>query len=117
MQSESGRFDLVSAVQAVRDDLIAAAYLGSDEELVFEVGDIHMEFTLEFREDTRVKGGVKAWVVSLDADSGTAVGQVHKVSFALSAKKASDRSGWLIANKKEGDISGFGLTPSPRTAS
>ncbi|MBZ6248794.1 hypothetical protein KVH27_10345 [Streptomyces olivaceus] len=103
-------FDLVRAVRAVRDDLVAAAQIGQNEQLVFEVGDIHMEFAVEFREDATVKGGVKAWVVSMDAGATTTAGQTHKISFTLAAKKSSDGSGWLIADDKEADTSGFGVS-------
>ncbi|WP_405517204.1 trypco2 family protein [Streptomyces canus] len=112
MESNFAGFDLVRAVQAVRDDLVAAAHVGRNEQLVFAVGDIHMEFTVEFREDSTMKGGVKAWVVSVDAGSTATTGQTHKISFTLTAKKASDGGGWLIAEEGEGDTSGFGV-PAP----
>lgn len=112
MESDFNGFDLVRAVQAVRDDLVAAAQIGQNEQLVFEVGDIHMEFAVEFREDSAVKGGIKAWVVSMDAASTAAAGRTHKISFTLAAKKASNGSGWLIAEEKEGDTSGFGVSVS-----
>ncbi|MFC9915474.1 trypco2 family protein [Streptomyces sp. NPDC127197] len=112
MQTDFGGFDLVRAVQAVRDDLVAAARAGQDEQLVFEVGDIHMEFAVEFREDSTMKGGIKAWVVSMDAGSTASAAQTHKISFTLAAKKASDGSGWLIANDEQGDTTGFGA-PAP----
>ncbi|MFJ3304789.1 trypco2 family protein [Streptomyces sp. NPDC086549] len=112
MVSDYSGFDLVRAVQAVRDDLVAAAHAGLNEQVVFEVGDIQMEFAVEFREDSTVKGGIKAWVVSMDADSTATAARTHKISFTLTAKKASDGSGWLIANEEEGDTGGFGVPAS-----
>ncbi|MFH8774927.1 trypco2 family protein [Streptomyces sp. NPDC017958] len=110
MQTDFVGFDLVRAVQAVRDDLVAAAQAGQNEQVVFEVGDIHMEFAVEFREDSTMKGGIKAWVVSMDAGSSASAAQTHKISFTLAPKKASDGSGWLIANDKQGDTTGFGAS-------
>ncbi|MFD6167640.1 trypco2 family protein [Streptomyces coeruleorubidus] len=112
MQSDINGFDLVRAVQAVRDDLVAAAHAGRDEQVVFEVGDINMEFAVEFREDSTMKGGIKAWVVSMDAGSTATSAQTHKISFTLTPKKASDGKGWLIAEEEQGDTGGFGL-PAP----
>ncbi|WP_437020231.1 trypco2 family protein [Streptomyces sp. enrichment culture] len=108
MRSDANGFDLVRAVQAVRDDLVAAAQAGMNEQVVFEVGDIQMEFSVEFREDSTMKGGLKAWVVSVDAGSTATAAQTHKISFTLTPKKASDGNGWLIAHEEQGDTGGFG---------
>ncbi|MEV4444735.1 trypco2 family protein [Streptomyces mirabilis] len=112
MSSDFHGFDLVRAVQAVRNDLVAAAHAGMNEQVIFEVGEIHMEFAVEFREDSTIKGGIKAWVVSADAGSTTTTGRTHKISFTLAAKKATDGTGWLIAEEEEGDTGGFGIPAS-----
>ena len=60
--------ELADAIESVRDQLTEAAARATGQPLVFELGDIHMEFTLELRKE--VKGGakVRAWVV--DAGRG-----------------------------------------------
>ncbi|MFB6953326.1 trypco2 family protein [Streptomyces niveus] len=103
------RIDLTQAVQVVRDQLMAAAASGAGQELRFDVGEIQMEFAVELRRDTRVKGGVKAWVVSADADTGSGSAHTHKVAFTLKPKDARTGADWEIGNDgPEADISAFG---------
>jgi hypothetical protein len=101
------RIDLTQAVQAIRDQLTAAAALGSGQALRFDVGDIHMEFTVELRHDEHVRGGVKAWVLSGEADAGRAAAHTHKVSFTLTPKDTRTGGGWQIGNDRQGDTSDF----------
>ncbi|QHY99526.1 hypothetical protein SSPS47_30935 [Streptomyces sp. S4.7] len=68
-----------------------------------------MEFAVELRHDTRVKGGVKAWVVSADADAGRGTAHTHKVAFTLKPKNARTGGDWEIGNDgPEADVSAFG---------
>ncbi|MEU3920093.1 trypco2 family protein [Streptomyces sp. NPDC029004] len=107
MSELSPRIDLTQAVQAVRDQLMAATELGRHEPLRFEVGEIHMEFTVELRYDAHVQGGVKAWVFSAEADAGGEKAHTHKVSFTLKPKDAGSGDGWEVGNDNEGDASAF----------
>ncbi|MEV0775303.1 trypco2 family protein [Streptomyces sp. NPDC050433] len=103
------RVDLTQAVQAVRDQLLAAAIAGAGQELRFDVGEIQMEFAVELRHDTTVKGGVKAWVVSADADTGRGSTHTHKVAFTLKPRDARTGELWEIGNAGPGaDVSAFG---------
>ncbi|MFC8829879.1 trypco2 family protein [Streptomyces sp. NPDC057137] len=103
------RIDLTQAVQAVRDQLMAAAATGAGQDLRFDVGEIQMEFAVELRHDTRVNGGVKAWVISADADRSSGTAHTHKVAFTLKPKNARTGGDWEIGNDgPEADISAFG---------
>ncbi|MDT0469333.1 trypco2 family protein [Streptomyces gibsoniae] len=102
--------ELADAVQAVRDELLTAAARGTGGELSFEVGDIHLEFTVELRRDVRVKSGVRAWVISADADAGRSEAHTHRVSFTLRPKNARTGDGWEVGNDAPADTSAFGRT-------
>ncbi|MFD3482927.1 trypco2 family protein [Streptomyces sp. NPDC058665] len=103
------RIDLTQAVQVVRDQLMAAASHSTGQDLRFDVGEIQMEFAVELRRDTRVKGGVKAWVVSADADTGRGTAHTHKVAFTLKPKDARTGGDWEIGNAgPDADLSAFG---------
>lgn len=103
------RIDLTQAVQVVRDQLMAAAATGAGQELRFDVGEIQMEFAVELRHNTSVKGGVKAWVVSADADTGRGTAHTHKVAFTLRPKNARTGGDWEIGNDgPDADTADFG---------
>lgn len=103
------RIDLTQAVQTIRDQLMAAASHSAGQDLRFDVGEIQMEFAVELRHDTHVKGGVKAWVVSADADTGRGTAHTHKVAFTLKPKNARTGGDWEIGNDgPEADVSAFG---------
>ncbi|WP_405792961.1 trypco2 family protein [Streptomyces sp. NBC_01506] len=103
------RIDLTQAVQVIRDQLMAAATHGAGQDLRFDVGEIQMEFAVELRHDSRVSGGVKAWVLSADADTGRGSAHTHKVAFTLKPKNARTGGDWEIGNDgPDADISAFG---------
>ncbi|MCX5387987.1 trypco2 family protein [Streptomyces sp. NBC_00083] len=113
MTDDSAAFDgieLADAIESVRDQLTEAAARATGEPLVFELGAIHMEFTLELRKE--VKGGakVRAWVVDAGADAGRITGRTHKVSFTLTPHTAPDGSAWQVGNDRPGGRFG----PGPR---
>ncbi|WP_308426340.1 trypco2 family protein, partial [Streptosporangium pseudovulgare] len=56
--------ELADAVEAVRDELLAAAVRGAGSEIAFTVGPIELEFAVELKVDAKAKGGFKAWVVT-----------------------------------------------------
>ncbi|GAA2427177.1 trypco2 family protein [Streptomyces mauvecolor] len=101
--------ELADAIASVRDQLTEAAARATGQPLVFELGDIQMEFTLELRRE--LKGGLKvrAWVVDAGADAGRGTGRTHKVSFTLKPHAATDGSAWKVGNDRPGG--GFGTEP------
>jgi hypothetical protein len=99
--------ELADAVQAIRDGLVAATARGAGSPLAFELGEIHMEFTVELRRDRKAGGGARAWVLTGAAEASRSRGHTHTVSFTLHPKQASDGTGWLVGDDDPGDASGF----------
>lgn len=64
--------ELSRAVAVLREELLTAVASGAEQDLVFGVGPIEMEFTIELRTDAKAKAGFKAWVVSGDVEAGAA---------------------------------------------
>ncbi|MCX5533482.1 hypothetical protein OG785_23370 [Streptomyces sp. NBC_00006] len=108
MESSSNRIDLAEAIGAIRDDILVATNRNAGSSLRFELGEIHMEFSVEIRRDQRAKGGVKAWVVDTSVEGGSAATSVQRVSFNLKPKDSVTGGGWDIGNDDEGSISHFG---------
>ncbi|MFJ2854909.1 trypco2 family protein [Streptomyces sp. NPDC093249] len=80
---------LVDAVAAVRDELVAAAARGgANPEVVFAVGPVEMEFTVEWRADVKAKAGFKLWAVGAETEAGASRGRTHRVSFTLTPRNA-----------------------------
>lgn len=104
--------ELADAIEAVREQLIDAATRATGKPVLFEVGDIEMEFTIELRKD--VTGGLKAraWVLEGGADRTQSTGRTHRVAFTLKPKNAQTGGGWLVGNDDDADTSGFGA-PDP----
>ncbi|MHC3472160.1 trypco2 family protein [Streptomyces sp. 7R007] len=102
------RIELADAVQAVRDELITAAGRSSGQDVVFEVGDIELEFGVELRRE--VKGGakVRAWVVEAGVDGGGGTTRTHRVAVTLRALDARTRQPWKVRNDSPGSVGRFG---------
>jgi hypothetical protein len=100
--------ELADAVRAVRDGLMAAAADGDGERIRFEVGPISMEFTVEIRREAGARAGVKAWVLSADADARATRGTTHRVSFTLTPRDAVTGGGLEIGNPNPGSTALFG---------
>jgi hypothetical protein len=75
--------ELADAVEAVRSGLMAGAAAGADAGLRFEVGEIHMEFTVQLERVRTGRGGVKAWVVEAGGEASRSLARTHTVSFTL----------------------------------
>ncbi|MFE4862584.1 trypco2 family protein [Streptomyces sp. NPDC056670] len=101
--------ELADAIESVREQLTEAAARASGQSLVFELGQIQMEFTLELRKE--VKGGLKvrAWVVDAGAEAGRDTGRTHKVAFTLTPRAATDGAAWRVGNAGPGG--GFAAGP------
>lgn len=102
------RIELADAVQAVRDELITAAGRSSGQDVVFEVGDIELEFSVELRKEA--KGGlkVKAWVVEAGADVGGGTTRTHRVAVTLRALDSRTGQPWKVRNESRGSVARFG---------
>ncbi|WP_410537726.1 trypco2 family protein [Streptomyces sp. KL2] len=83
--------ELAEAVAAVRDGLMEAASRGAGQDIAFEVGPIEMEFQVELRQEVRGKSGLRAWVLTADAEGGLSRGRGHRVAFTLTPRRADGR--------------------------
>ncbi|MFF8815918.1 trypco2 family protein [Streptomyces pactum] len=108
MSDPTDNIDLADAVQAIRDELMTAAARAADQDVVFEVGDIGMEFTVELRKETKGGGRIKAWVVDAGADRTHAETRTHRVSFTLRAKDARTGGPWQVSNHRPAGTGLFG---------
>ncbi|GAA3648755.1 trypco2 family protein [Streptomyces iranensis] len=100
--------ELGSAVQVIRDGLVAAAEQAEGQDLTFELGDIQMEFTVELRKELKGGGKVKAWVLEAGADATRMSAKTHRVAFTLKPKDSRTGDPWKVGNKSQGSIDGFG---------
>ncbi|MCO5968703.1 trypco2 family protein [Actinoallomurus soli] len=99
--------ELAEAVRAVRDELLRAATQGAGSEVSFEVGPIDLEFSVELRRDTQTRGGIRAYIVSAEANAGKSQVRTHRVSLSLTPRRTADGGPLLIAADGEGDPAGL----------
>lgn len=108
-ERQPSRIDLTDAITSVRDELITAATTRHpDSPLVFDVGDIQMEFTLELRKERKANGKVKAFVTEAGADTTRATTRTHRLSFTLTPRHSTTGEPWQVGNDDLGDTSHFG---------
>ncbi|OPC77600.1 hypothetical protein B4N89_41260 [Embleya scabrispora] len=107
MGADQAGIELASAVQSLRDELIEAAARGAGRNVRFTVETIELEFTVELREDTTGKAGVKAWVISAGAEASLGRTNTHRVKLALSARDTTTGRALEIGNPDRGSTSGF----------
>ncbi|MFE5814209.1 trypco2 family protein [Streptomyces sp. NPDC056479] len=113
--ADESRIELADAVQTIRDELLTAARRSAGQDLVFELGDIQMEFTVEIRKEVKAGAKLRALVVDAGADTARADSRTHKVSFTLQAKDARTGAPLKVGNDTEGSVGAFGRgTPSSR---
>ncbi|MEW2079132.1 trypco2 family protein [Streptomyces sp. NPDC013433] len=105
------QIELADAVAALRNELLAAVARGADPNLTFKVGPVELEFAVELREDDKVKGGLKAWVISAGLETGTAQGTTQRVKVTLTPQ-GPDGKDLMVrgsAGRPEGpgDVTGY----------
>lgn len=102
------RIELADAVQAVRDELITAAGRSSGQDVVFEVGDIELEFSVELRREAKGGVKVKAWVVEAGVDGSGGTTRTHRVAVTLRALDSRTGKPWKVRNESRGSVARFG---------
>ncbi|MFC1418297.1 trypco2 family protein [Streptacidiphilus cavernicola] len=108
--SDFEEIELSAAVRAVRDQLTQAAMEGAGSAVRFEVGPIQMEFAVEIRREAGASGGVRAWVLSAEAEAKASRGSTHRVSFTLTPKDAATGGGLEIGDRADAGTTRFGRT-------
>ncbi|TQF05821.1 hypothetical protein E6W39_30810 [Kitasatospora acidiphila] len=108
MEQPLSRVELSTVVQGLRDELRAAAQDGADDPIALEVGEIHLEFTVEIQVDVTAKAGFKAWVLTGEASATRERRQTHTVSLTLKPRNRHTGAVLDIANEEPADLSAFG---------
>ena len=106
--SDFSEIELSAAVRAVREQLVRAALDGAGAPIRFEVGPIQMEFAVELRREAGASGGVRAWVLSADAEARASRATTHRVSFTLTPKDAVSGSPVEVGDDRPAGTSHFG---------
>jgi hypothetical protein len=99
--------ELADAIEAVRQQLAAAAERGAGQRIQFEVGPVELEFGVELRRDGRLSGGVRAWVLSADAEASAGHTRAHRVTVTLTPKDLATGGSPLVGNPDLGSREGF----------
>jgi len=73
---------IAEAVEHLRAELLAAAASDGNGPS-FKVGPVELEFSVEMRREGKGRTGVKAWVVSADAEASASKASVHRVKLVL----------------------------------
>ncbi|MFI1014111.1 trypco2 family protein [Streptomyces sp. NPDC020965] len=102
--------ELADAIASLRDQLVDAATRATDRPVVFDVGDIEMEFTIEMRRETTGEGKVRAWVLDAGAGVVHGTGRAHRIALTLTPRNARTGAGWLVGSPGGGDTGDFGGT-------
>ncbi|WP_371663525.1 trypco2 family protein [Streptomyces sp. NBC_00280] len=92
----------MSAVRALRAQITEAATTDPDSDLRFQVGPIQLEFTVSLTRDRTAKGGVKAWVVTADAEAKRSTARTHRVTLNLTPVSAITGESPEIRNTDSG---------------
>ena len=82
---------LADAVAVVRDELLAAVARGAGSDVVFEVEQVQLEFTVELRKDTGAKAGFAAWVISGAVEHSAGGTSGHRVAVTLHPRRPGGR--------------------------
>ncbi|MFG3528074.1 trypco2 family protein [Streptomyces sp. NPDC047917] len=86
MSTEVDSIDLAEAIKAVRLQLKEASASAQQDDMQMEVDALELEFTIEVRHDSKAKAGIKAWVITADAETGLARSGTHRVKISLKPK-------------------------------
>ncbi|QEU97185.1 hypothetical protein CP970_08210 [Streptomyces kanamyceticus] len=94
------------AVQALRDELLAAAAAGASSDVKFEVGPIELEFAFTLSREGTAKVGLSrifSSVVSAEASGKVAKEDVHRVKLVLTPKNGAGEP-LLIGHQGQEDV-------------
>lgn len=94
--------ELVSAVKALRAQITEAAASDPDSDIHFQVGPIQLEFTVSLTRDRTAKGGIKACVVTADAERKRSTAHTHRVTLNLTPVSATTGESPEIRNTAPG---------------
>lgn len=91
---------IAEAVEHLRAELVAAA-AGNGSGPRFEVGPVELEFSVEMRKEGKSKAGLKAWVVSADAEASVSKASVHRMKLVLTPKDTTTGSAYHVNTDRQ----------------
>jgi hypothetical protein len=94
---------LAAAIKELRSELQTAMEQGKDEELKFRLGDIELEFHVGVTKEAGGGGGIKFWLVSLEAKGSISTVQTQKITLTLKPETA-DGHPVLVSDELDGPI-------------
>ncbi len=100
--SDEQPIELAKAIDAVRDELVAASTRAAGKELTFSVGKVEVEFSVEAKTVDSADASVKFWVVGAGVKGERSSTTAHKVRIELEPQQRSLR------------VSGSSSEPPPR---
>jgi NTP-dependent ternary system trypsin peptidase co-occuring protein len=74
---------LAETIRALRSQLSDAMDEGRGKDLLFELGDVELEFQVGVTKDTSAEGGVRFWILSLGAKGSVAAEATHRIALKL----------------------------------
>jgi hypothetical protein len=74
---------LAETISALRMQLTTAMSSGRAEDILFELGDVQIEFEVAVTKDASADGGVRFWVISFGAKAGVATEGTHRIALTL----------------------------------
>ncbi|MFC8874191.1 trypco2 family protein [Streptomyces ardesiacus] len=100
---------LSDAVRGIRYELDSALDDGEGERILFELGPIEMEFSVDMREDRSAKAGVKVWVLNASAGGGNGTTATNRLKVILNPVTKDGKAARIASER--------GATPPPPPAS
>ena len=91
---------LADAIGNIRAELERATSEGRESGIGFDPGPVELEFQVGFQTTKGAGGGVKVWVVSLDAKADVQRSATHRLKFTLTpARRGAAGSDKLIKDQ------------------
>ena len=94
---------LADAIGELRSELQTAMEQGKDEELKFRLGDVELEFHIGVTKEAGGGGGIKFWLVSLEAKGSIGTVQTQKIKLTLKPESA-DGQPVLVSDEVTGPV-------------
>ena len=95
---------LAEAIGNIRAELQRATAEGQDSKIGFDPGPVELEFQVGFQNTKAAGGGIRVWVVTVDAKADIQHSATHRLKFTLTPvrRESAERSDKLIKDRGTG---------------
>ncbi|NKL79567.1 trypco2 family protein [Rhizobium leguminosarum] len=100
--TDESRIPLAEAINNLRAELLTALTDGKDQPLQFRLRPIELELKLTVTREVGGTGGVKFWVVNLDAKGTLGDATTHTLKLTLEPVAKDGRSEFLVSQTGTG---------------